>query len=177
MARDLILGRTSRGWGRTGCGAYPFTSPTQDRQRFEDVQASREVGDLARDTAAEIRQNYDRVFTLTNAGKMPAADRQNFGKFLRRWQDFSMPKNGKFEGADYVSLSNFRDANRKFGSRIAAAAASRAAAPATPTPALQSGPTALPTGRLVVGLLLGLGGLYASTKIAEHVNRRQTGIL
>jgi hypothetical protein len=174
MARDLILGRTSRGWGRSSCGAYPFTSPTQDRQRFEDVQAAREVGDLAASTAAEIRRSYDRIFALTNAGKMPASERRDFGKFLRRWQDFSTTRDGKFGGPDYVALSNFRDANRKVATRLSQIEAILpAASPALTTVA----PAPASAGRMVAGLLLGLGGLAASAKIAEYVNRQHTGIL
>ena len=109
---------------------------------------------------------------------MPAAERRDFGKFLRRWQEFSTPREGKFAGSDYVALTNFRDANRKVGARLALIAASLPTSPASH--GLQDSPAAAPamtTGRMVAGLLLGLGGMIASYKVAEHVNSRKTGML
>ncbi len=131
MARDLLLGMIPRDWS---CGAFPVTSPAVARERYEDVVAESEVGPLAKLVEDETFRTFQKIVALQAANKMPAADRKAYGKFLARWREFSRQRGGKFDGADYVALANFRDENRRHAARLTEIEASRPAPVPTATP-------------------------------------------
>ena len=168
MARDFILGRTKRRWGRSDLGSFPTVSRATDRERYEDIRAHLEVPALAKTVEAEIQQNYHHIVRLVTSKQMPVAERKSFGKLLARWQEFSTPRTGKWSGADYVALVNFRDANRRVTARLAELDRT---APAAEVPG-QPGPTAPSTMRMIAGIALGAAGVYASYKLREHIHNR-----
>ena len=112
MARDLLLGRTNRSW------AAGF-SDVQHRTLAEDVLASRDVGKLGAEVAADFRQNFSKILTLSAAKKMPEGDRKAYAKVVRRWRDLEERRGGKYLGEDYVELASLRDANRRVAARLA----------------------------------------------------------
>lgn len=131
MSRDLALGTTPRDWS---CGAFPVTTPAVAHERYEDAVAETEVGPLARLVEAETFRNFQKILSLQAAGKMPPADRKAYGRFVARWQEFRRQHNGKFAGADYVALTNFRDENRRHASRLAEIEKSPPASPPPSAP-------------------------------------------
>jgi hypothetical protein len=128
MSKDLAFGKTSRDWS---CGAFPFTSPAADRERWGDALAEREVGPLSELVKAEIFRNFQRILLLQTSGKISTADRKTYGHFVARWQDFYRPRAGKFAGEDYITLINFRDENRRYAANLTQL--EKAPAPTSPT--------------------------------------------
>jgi len=105
MAKDLILGRTSRDWS---CGSLEAR-----QQAAEDLVAQMEVGPLADLVEREIQQCFREVARLHAAGRMPADRRKSLGALMRRWHSFKESRQGRYEGRDYVELADFRDEVRR----------------------------------------------------------------
>lgn len=167
MAIDLIFGRTRRDWS---CGSL-LDFPTHKRRQelAQDAIASAEAGKLGLVVENEFRRTFSTASALINSGRMPASDRKAFRTLLQKWQAFSLPRDGKYTGDDYVVLTNFRDANRRMSRKIASLGAT--AHSPTPSTALSATPpessppkTTTPRlSRLGIGLaaLFTLGYLYA----------------
>jgi len=112
MAKDLILGRTSRDWS---CGSIESR-----QQAAQDVLAQMEVGPLADLVERELQQCFREVARLHAAGKMPADRRKSLGALMRKWHSFKESRQGRYEGRDYVELTDFRDEVRRRRAEIAA---------------------------------------------------------
>lgn len=179
MAFDLIFGRTRRDWS---CGSL-LDFPTHKRRQelAQDAIASSEAGKLGPVVENEFRQTFAAASALINSGRMPSPDRKTFRILLQRWQTFSLPRDGKYTGDDYVALTNFREANRRMSRKIASLSAAPIAHPPTPattpsTPPPESSPpkTAAPRiSKLGLGLaaLFTLGYLYdRSLRRAPHAD-------
>lgn len=164
MAIDLLFGKTSRDWS---CGYYHKDEKLATEVKA-DTSAKRDVAKIGPAARAEVQQNINKMVQLSSAGRVPEVERKAFGKFLEKWFAFALPRDGKFRGEDYVALSNFREANRRFAERLAVFEKMAAtplvksplapAPPATPPAALVTAPR---TGwvALVIGALLGAAGL------------------
>lgn len=150
MARDLILGRTSRDWS---CGSL-----TARQQAAEDVIAQLEVEPLAETVDREVQQSFRRVAALHSRGLMPTNRRKAFGSLMRRWLSFKESRGGKYLGSDYVEVANFRDEVRRYSYEIGPL--ERAAATRTPeqnSPCRDCSP-----GPPTIKKILGLGGLLGA---------------
>ena len=118
MAYDIFLGHTSRDWS---CGnvAAPVV-PGMPRQQADMPQLDSKT--LAATTRREIDANTREMIRLTNLKRLPEVERKAFGVFFKKWLTFNEThREGfgeKFEGPDYVSLWNFREANKRFTDRL-----------------------------------------------------------
>jgi hypothetical protein len=116
MAYDLIFGKTRRNWG---CGALISLPPSEFQQQMaRDSIAKIEVDKLGKLVRDEIQKNFNAILALHANGRIPEADRKAFGPFLKKWIDFGLDRNGKFQAADIVPLKNFREANKRFSERL-----------------------------------------------------------
>lgn len=174
MALDLIFGRTRRDWS---CGnLLDFPTFKQRQKLAQDAIATSEVNELGRVVENEFRQTFALASTLINSGRMPSADRKDFRTLLQKWQAFSLPRDGKYTGDDYVVLTNFRDANRRLSRKIASLNAVPAAHSPTPstapsTPPTESAPPKTTTPRLS-RLGLGLAALFTLGYLYARAPRR-----
>jgi len=161
MARDLLLGRTSRDWS---CGQFPRMPVDKSRLLAQDVLADRDVGALARHVEATFQANYDRIVRL--GPRMPADERRAYGKSMRRWRDLEASRGGKYLGQDFVELKDLDDVNAKISARISQLEKS-ATPPATiPPPASRS------LVRLsLLNLAVGGAGLAAAIMLGRRLAR------
>lgn len=184
MARDLLLGNTRRRWERgSSCGQVPppplFMTEKKRRELYQDVQAEADAPALGRQVGEAIQRNFQ---TIVRLGKnIPITERKAFGKFLQKWQEFSMPKNGKYAGTDYLELVNFRDANQKYTARLAELSAkvkpARVAdSPSTGAPTASAPPASAPPpppvtlARVLLPAALGLAGVLGAAYLLENKN-------
>ena len=180
MARDLLLGKTRRSWERgSSCGQVPppplFMTEKKRRELYQDVQAEADAPALGRQVGEAIQRNFQ---TIVRLGKsMPVPERQAFGRFLQKWQEFSTPKNGEYRGADYLELVNFRDANQKYTARLAELSRKvqpvpPAGAPSASSPAGSPQASAPPVtlARVLVPAALGLAGVLGVAYLLENKN-------
>ena len=173
MSHDLLLGTTSRSWNRSTCGAVQFTSEAR-RQGAEDVLAQLQAPPLAKEVEADFQRNFQQIVKLRKA--LPVAERKDFGKLMRRWQDFKSSRQGKFSGVDYVELSNFRDAVRKVSARLSGLALAPAVAqdssPAK-SPATGAADPQAPLGKLLGHIALGILGVVGSSYLLSPTHRKE----
>ena len=117
MAFDLIFGRTRRDWS---CGAVLALDDVKDSRAIQDDlfarKDSKKIGSLVK---SEIQKNFNTIVRLDTAKRLPIAERKAFGIFMRKWVDFNYNKNSQFTEADFVTLMNFREANKRFTERLA----------------------------------------------------------
>ena len=121
MAHDLIFGKTSRDWslGRSSlCGI--LLDPTITSQLAEQgLKPAFETRALAKKVRADIDKNVREMTRLTNEKRLPEVERKAFGVFFRKWLAFNEEKNQKFTSDDFVALTNFSEANKRFTERLA----------------------------------------------------------
>jgi hypothetical protein len=151
------------------------------RELYQDVQAEADAPALGRQVGEAIQRNFQ---TIVRLGKsMPVPERQAFGRFLQKWQEFSTPKNGEYRGADYLELVNFRDANQKYTARLAelsrkvqpapSAGAPSASSPTSPPQASAPSPAPVTLAGVLVPTLLGLAGVLGAAYLLENKEKRQ----
>jgi hypothetical protein len=172
MAYDLIFGKTARNWG---CGAVLALADVQNPQELEtDLFARRDANRIGALAKEEIQKNFTTIVRLDTAKRLPVAFRKEFGGFMRKWVNFNYGRDGKYTERDFVSLLNFREANKRFTERLNVfdqLAKTPLKQPVAPTslvpfglPGAQAAATPRPWG-LILGLGLGLAGLgYAAGK-------------
>lgn len=156
MARDVLLGRTTRSWCR---GDFPAVR----RRGFSDVLASQKVAVLAAETFAEVDRAFAEVVKRSGAGTIAPDQRRAFRRVLEARQSLA---ERDLTPDDQVEVENLRDACRRYVAAVlkpaAAATASSAAppAPSPPTPPVTSPAPAPPAPAPTIGGLavVGLAG-------------------
>jgi hypothetical protein len=142
--------------------AYPFMSPTQQRELVNDVAAERAVAGLAQQIEAGTWRNYQAILSLQGQQKMPVDLRREYGRFLKGWKEFARSRDGKYSGQDYLALKNFSDENQRFTLKISMLGKTPAVVPTSPRETGNSGMRVVKHAALgTLGALL-LASLYES---------------
>jgi hypothetical protein len=117
MAYDLIFGSTSRDWS---CGGVMSFAEAKDPKKLQyDLFANQDASKLGSLVKKEIQENFNTAFRLENTKRLPLAERQAFCRFMTKWVDFNFQKDEKFSKEDFITLLNFREANKRFTERLA----------------------------------------------------------
>ena len=119
MAYDLIFGKTKHDWSIGGSivNRNP-SSTTLEVDAATDV-SNKAVEQLFADTRREIQANWDTTQRLTRAKRLPAVEAKNVATFVNKWLNFGLSKNGVFYPEDIESLTQYREANKRFTERLA----------------------------------------------------------
>lgn len=169
MSLDLALGKTSRNWA---LGLDPFGMKYKIRV-LKRVAEQEDVDALTKIVAAEVRDTYGQVVALTASGRLPAAQRKAYRPIFVRWQEMSTARGGKFQPADYLELSNLREANGRYAAGLAVI--ERARKTHVPDRGRDAGPTPsvappVSLAGVLFNMALGVGGLVL---VSKWVDRRK----
>jgi hypothetical protein len=158
MARDLILGRTSRDWS---CGrAVEVPVPERPWDRLP------EAATLAEAVRALMSRTATSAIRSRRAGRLPEADWRGFGQLHRKWVALSDSRRERWRETDALLLWNLRESCEAFARKLAALEALArppgALVPASPPPATpSSGPWYVALGAALA--LVGVG-IYSNSK-------------